>query len=143
MNSTMKTPDAWREIAMALAQTHVPAFQIEPAVRKYRKTKRTKPINLDVVGTAYFLIHDYLCEKEKEQPLTPFEKDLKESLDEELKALIANDSRRGLRRQMLSAWRDYWHGCANNFQRQFVEQVLPPTFDLFKKMDANRVTRTP
>jgi len=141
-NIDRKTPDAWRELAMALAHAHVPAFQIERAFREYHQGRAKKRIKLDVPGSMSFYLHEYLSETGEKRDLTPFEKNFKEILDTELKGLIAYESRRGLRRQMISAEKDYWHGCANDFQRQFIEQVLPLIIDLFKKLEANRVART-
>lgn len=136
-------PDAWRKLAMGLAQTHVPAFQIECAVRKHYERRAKKGTKLDVPASVSFYLYEYLRDTSKERSLSPFEKNLKESLNKELKTHIKDETRRGLKRKMLSAERDYWNGCANDFQRQFVEKVFPLVIDLFKKIEANRVTHKP
>jgi hypothetical protein len=59
-------PDAGWKLASALARQHVPAFQLDRAVKKQRERRAKKPTQLDTYGAlCLFLCHCLDCIREK------------------------------------------------------------------------------
>jgi hypothetical protein len=132
----------WCQLSMALAREHVPAFQVERALEEQGKRRADKPCKLDVYGSACLFLSEYLEKVSKHRPLSAFEKSCALDWATELKRRnLGKSTKRALKRQMLGAHAAYWAGQANDFQRQFVEQVDPLLVEFFSKIAAARAAR--
>ena len=80
------TSDAGWRLAMALARQHVPAFQLERAVDKQRERRAKKPTKLDVEGSLYLFLCDYLDNVSKMRALGAVEKSYLQKWGKEVKA---------------------------------------------------------
>jgi hypothetical protein len=137
-------PDAWQKMATALARNHVPAFQMQHAIKKHRQRAK-KPTELDVGKTAMLYFSIYLGEK---AVLYEDEKVWLNVLKAEIKAwtksgVLGLRAIRGLKKQIKHALAAYVKGEATDFQRQFVEDVLPYIDEELERVAPGRQERLP
>jgi hypothetical protein len=124
----------WK-LAMALAAQHVPAFQVECAIVKQRERRAKKPTKLDVEGSLYLFLWDYLENTAKERALNSAEKCYLEKWANEVKARkLAPRTISQLKKEMRGAHLAYWQCRDNDFQRQFVEEVEPVAVSIFERL---------
>jgi hypothetical protein len=131
----MAAADAGWKLASALARKHVPAFQLERAVKKQRERRAKKPTQLDTHGALCLFLCDCLdCIREK-RALTAKEKSYRKKWNNEVQARgLAPRTISSLKKQLRGAHLAYWEGCASDFQRQFVEEVDPVAVLVFKNL---------
>lgn len=128
----MRSDNLGWELAGALLEAHVPAFNTKNALKKYtarRKTDRGQPTRLDVVGIFELLAASgqlldeagkagrKISEREIGQRLSKLPYFKSRGLEEEtIRKLVA---------QLRRAWPAYRADRATEFQAQFIEVVAP------------------
>jgi hypothetical protein len=135
---------AWQQLALVLAERHVPAFQIDHALQDASKSRAKKQHYLGVWHTLCLFFHLPLHENQKKQPLCSELEALATVLIEQVQSTgVKERTIRELRKQMREAHSAYQKGCASDFQRQFVEDVFPRLARDFEQLGANGVARDP
>ena len=125
---------AWK-LAMALAEAHVPAFQVKRTIERGRERRAKKPLKLDAKGTKILFIYCYLKDVEAKRKLTPSESKLFNEAGAYVKGKpLRPRTVRDLNRQLLSALWAYFNNSANDFQIQFVEEVYPSMGGICSKL---------
>ena len=127
-------PEAMFKLALALARAHVPAFQMDKALEMSRARRAKKPTKL---GAAEIGLLHLVVEIEKINKLRPLDKEEAEGLQTAQQLLentkLAKRTMRDLKKQLASAQSDYWNDEATDFQRKYMEIVLPAIREMWPK----------
>jgi hypothetical protein len=129
----LRDPGGWHQMATALAQRHVPAFQIEHALKRARTRRAKKPIKLNHAGTACLVMWSQLEKVKRMRPLDEDETEALQIVRGEVEARVKGKTIRALRKQLRDAMSAYWQGKETDFQRQYVEEVWPMMLEAWKQ----------
>lgn len=123
-----RSDNLYRDLALALLQTHVPAFDTEASMEKFyanRTSKRGQPTRLDLVGTLTFLAEaGKLRNENPEMSERQLARELSK-LPQIRKLNVKEPTIRNLLLQMKKAGTAYKSGKATEFQMQLIEDAIP------------------
>ncbi len=134
----VRSPSAGWELAMALAEDHVPAFQVKREILSGGKQAK-KPLKLDLVGTRFLFVYWYLKKMSERRALTQGEVVMLGESETYLKGKgLKPRTIRDLSQQMGEALTAFWTDNATDFQTQFVLEFLPSMGQVIRLLESHK-----